>query len=731
MLTDERHEARGDDHPHALERRRRLAEQDDLAASFHGQRQDHTPSDGQLIDEARGHVAGCSEADDGVVGCLLRKSERAVAEDEADVLEAGQVASAGLDELGDTLDADDAAREVGAERGGVAVASANLQHPFGALELEGLEHARGAPGLRRELPLGDGDGAVAPGEVHGLRGNEPRAIDEPRGGEDPRIADAFSGHGVGERVDVAIEVPSPRARQPCSRGLFERRARQARPHHATLTAMAPPRLSRRRMLALGAAVPFALTARPASHLALAAWRDGEGLLAPAAGFVDDASGLSATRADVVMLDPVAAEEQLATLFARARAEHRPVAIAGARHTMGGHTSAPGAYVVEMARCKEMALSTDGETLRVGAGALWSDVIPYLHEGGRSVAVMQSNSSFSVGGSLGANAHGWQQSRPPIASTVESFRIARADGTVVHASRTENAELFRLALGGYGLFGVLLDVDLRVVGEEMYTRTQHEIAADDYPAAFAEHVERSPLVGMAYGRIAVGPEHFLERAIVTAYHRDAVSSPALGAPSPLQRPAVSRLARAVFRGSAGSDYGKDLRWDLERRFGGEAGERTSRNQILSEPVTLFQNRDPSRTDVLHEYFVPKEAFAPFLARLRAILPGHRQDLLNITVRNVMTDADAFLTYADGPLFSLVMLFNHARTVEADAALARLARELCDAALSLGGRHYLPYRLHATPAQVAAAYPMSARFFEAKRAYDPELLFRNHFFDRYGS
>lgn len=495
--------------------------------------------------------------------------------------------------------------------------------------------------------------------------------------------------------------------------------------------MTLPRISRRKALAIGAAVPLALTARPASHLTLAALHDGEGPLAPAAGFVDDASGLSATRADVVVLEPQAAEVQLAALFARARAEHRPVSIAGARHTMGGHTSAPGGFVVEMARCNEMQLSGDGARLRVGAGALWSDIIPYLHAHDRSVAVMQSNSSFSVGGSLGANAHGWQQSRPPIASTVESFRIARADGRVVQASRTENAELFRLVLGGYGLFGVVLDVDLQVVAEETYTRTQHEVAADDYPAAFAEHVERSPLVGMAYGRISVCPERFLGRAIVTAYHRDATPSPAPGPPRPLQPPAVSRIARAVFRGSVGSDYGKDLRWDLERRFGGEAGERTSRNQILSEPVSLFQNRDPSRTDVLHEYFVPRDAFAPFLARLRAILPAHRQDLLNITVRNVTTDTDAFLTYADGPLFSLVMLFNHARTAEADAGLARLAEELVDAAIALGGRHYLPYRLHATRAQVATAYPMSTRFFEAKRAYDPELLFRNHFFDKYGA
>ena len=44
----------------------------------------------------------------------------------------------------------------------------------------------------------------------------------------------------------------------------------------------------------------------------------------------------------------------------------------------------------------------------------------------------------------------------------SFRLIKADGSVVHVSRDgEHGELFRLALGGYGLFGIIWDVTLRV------------------------------------------------------------------------------------------------------------------------------------------------------------------------------------------------------------------------------------------------------------------------------
>ena len=73
----------------------------------------------------------------------------------------------------------------------------------------------------------------------------------------------------------------------------------------------------------------------------------------------------------------------------------------------------------------------------------------------------------------------------------------------------------------------------------------------------------------------------------------------------------------------------------------------------------------------------------------------------------------------------------RTTEADTQMEAPTRELIDAALALEGTYYLPYRLHATPAQFLKAYPGAARFFERKRHHDPDGLFQNRFSERYGS
>ena len=95
-----------------------------------------------------------------------------------------------------------------------------------------------------------------------------------------------------------------------------------------------------------------------------------------------------------------------------------------------------------------------------------------------------------------------------------------------------------------------------------------------------------------------------------------------------------------------------------------GKKFSRNQLLNESVEVFQNRDSAYTDILHEYFIPKDRVGNFIDSLKSIIPAYKIDLLNITVRNVKKDEDAFLRYANEEVFGFVMLFNQAKTNEAE-------------------------------------------------------------------
>jgi FAD/FMN-containing dehydrogenase len=392
--------------------------------------------------------------------------------------------------------------------------------------------------------------------------------------------------------------------------------------------------------------------------------------------------------------------------------------------MGGQTIYPGGININMRPLNGMELDDSTNLLHVQAGAKWAEVIPYLDKRGRAVEVMQSDNSFTVGGSLSVNCHGWQYGRPPIASTVESFHLMKADGSVVRCSRSENKELFSLALGGYGLFGVILDADLRVVTNERLRLEQSLVPLDRAMEAFERKLRERPGVRMVYARLNITPRNMFDQVLINMFYPDP-------GPIPELTEAQSRgLARAIFRGSAGSEYGKELRWAAETRLQPYLqGTVFSRNQLMNDNAEWYLDRSAATTDILHEYFVPRENAGAFLAHARKIITSDNGDLLNVTVRDVEEDPDTFLRYADRHMIAFVMFFSQARTDDGNRKMQDMTRKLVDAALNAGGRYYLPYRLQATSEQFRRAYPQSEEFFRLKQQYDPHELFQNQFYLKY--
>ncbi len=92
--------------------------------------------------------------------------------------------------------------------------------------------------------------------------------------------------------------------------------------------------------------------------------------------------------------------------------------------------------------------------------------------------------------------------------------------------------------------------------------------------------------------------------------------------------------------------------------------------MNEPVVTLDDRDPFRTDILHEYFVPPARFAEFVKACQAVIPASYQQLLNITLRYVNTDRDSVLAYAPEPRIAAVLLFSQEKTVRGETDMARM-------------------------------------------------------------
>lgn len=482
-----------------------------------------------------------------------------------------------------------------------------------------------------------------------------------------------------------------------------------------------------RRAALIIALPVALFSLPLLHLADSAWKDrADDLPVAGPGFADDASHLNRTAvAEVIDISPdeQVAVQQVRSAFDRAREKHITVSIAGARHSMGGQTIARGGIVLNMLKHDHTRYDRRTKNVVVGAGAMWDLVIPYLDHFGRAVEVMQSDSPFSVGGSLSVNCHGWQPARPPIVSTIEAFTIVTPDGALRRCSRSQNPELFSAVAGGLGLFGVVLDVELRTVANEQYRRETVSVKSENFTEELRRRIGND--VGLAYGRLSIAPARFLSEGLITTYHR------VPGEPKPLEWHEPSKLERWLFRGSLRSDFGKSVRWWAEKhlsRFEGD--DVVSRNELMDADTALYLNRSSRERDILQEYFVPPDQLSGFIGELRVAIRRRNAELLNVTVRDVRRDDTAQLRYAREDMIAVVLFLSQRPDATDEAMMRSLTEELIDAALARRGTYYLPYRLHASPAQFRRSYPECGAFFALKRRYDPGELLQNEWYRTYG-
>jgi len=408
--------------------------------------------------------------------------------------------------------------------------------------------------------------------------------------------------------------------------------------------------------------------------------------------------------------------------------HEPaLVVSGARHSMGGQSLLRGGWVLDTLPMTSVTVDAADQTMRVGAGATWRTIIQVLNAAGYSPRVMQSNDDFTVGGSLSVNCHGWHANSPPIASTVRSLRVLTASGKITTCSPNENAELFGLVLGGYGLYGIILDADLAIVPNVVYEPSFEAVPTRDYAGAFAERVYApGSRIEMAYGRLSVDPDSFLDEAIIGTY---APVPQTRGKVLPLTPAIHSGLRRAIFRNSASNGAGKSLRWWLELHVNSRLAGRISRNSILNAAAGVLANDDPGSTDILHEYFVPQARLWDFVQAAREIIRREEGNLLNVTVRDIRRDDRSALAYARQDVFGLVMLFVQERTRAAEARMQTMTRSLIDAAIAAGGTFYLPYRPHATSEQLRRGYPSWDAAIRAKDHYDPHGVFRDTFYDKY--
>ncbi|RPH77193.1 MAG: FAD-binding oxidoreductase, partial [Nitrospiraceae bacterium] len=234
------------------------------------------------------------------------------------------------------------------------------------------------------------------------------------------------------------------------------------------------------------------------------------------------SGLNPTT--VRGVSPVRSSEDIQRVVGRAVRDRTGISVAGGRHAMGAQQFGSDTLHLDMRSFNRVLNFDSGSGLiEVEAGIQWPELIEAtlkLQQGAQQPwGIIQKQTGadrLSIGGGLSANIHGRGLRLKPFVGDIKSFTLVLADGKAVTCSRLQNADLFKLTIGGYDLFGVVSSVTLRLMQRQKLQRVVELVNIDDVMQRFEQRIAEGFLYGDCQFALNPASEDFLSRGIFSCY-----------------------------------------------------------------------------------------------------------------------------------------------------------------------------------------------------------------------
>jgi FAD/FMN-containing dehydrogenase len=423
----------------------------------------------------------------------------------------------------------------------------------------------------------------------------------------------------------------------------------------------------------------------------------------------------------------------------ARKNRKAISVAGGRHAMGGQQFGTDTVLIDIRKLNQtLHLDRERGILAVESGIEWPELIDhYLAVQNRDrrpwgIAQKQTGADrLTMAGTMAANAHGRGLKMKPFISNVESFVLVDATGAVRTCSRTENPELFRLVHGGYGLFGIVTSLQLRLVPRKKIERVVEIRTLDDLTTAFEQRVSSGFEFGDFQFSVQRDSDDYLHKGVFSCYRPVPMETPVPAAQKQLSdenwrqllylahtdpKKAFERYAE-YYLSTNGQVYWSDT------------------HQLSIYPDNYHREIDEklhapyAASEIIAEIDVPRPLLKGFFDEVREDFRRNKVDLIYGTVRIIERDDESFLPWAKQPYACTIFNLHTVHSPEGIQRSSDAFRRLIDISARRGGSYYLTYHRDATRRQIESCYPQFGEFLRLKKKYDPEERFQSNWYRDY--
>ncbi len=340
---------------------------------------------------------------------------------------------------------------------------------------------------------------------------------------------------------------------------------------------------------------------------------------------------------------------------------------------------------------------------VEAGMQWPQLIGTLtkmqEDRLRALGIRQKQTGadrLCIGGALASNVHGRGLRMRPFVEDVEAFKLMTANGDLVECTRLVNPELFRLVIGGYGMFGIVYSVRLRLMPRQRLRRVVKMTTTEALAGDFQSRIKNGFMFGDFQFAIDPQSQDFLRNGVSACYEpveiggcdesqhrrlseRDWRTLLHLAHVKPTE--AFERYAQ-FYLSTDGQTY-----WSDTHQLGYYC------DDYHREIDHVCRCSEPG-SEMITELYLPRLALEGFMQAARSALRRNGTRVIYGTVRLIEEDLETYLPWARGK-FACVVLNLHCQHDPRSLAQAENAfRVLIDLALSCGGNFYLTYHNYAS-------------------------------------